>query len=83
MGKYVQLLTILNEYKCDVIISKEFSIDNSNQINENEIPKLVDLAPLLSWEDAQLTNLECSYLGMKKDMLIKVWVKVSLLVLQL
>ena len=32
-----QLLIILNEYKCDVIISKKSSIDNAIQINENEI----------------------------------------------
>ena len=38
-----QLLTILNKYECDVIISKECSIDNAKQINENEIPKQVDL----------------------------------------
>ena len=38
-----QLLMILNECKCDVMISRECSIDNVSQINENEIPKTVDL----------------------------------------
>ena len=38
-----QLLMILKEYKCDVMISRECSIDNASQINENEIPKTVDL----------------------------------------
>ena len=38
-----QLLMILKEYKCDVMISRECSIENVSKINENEIPKTVDL----------------------------------------